>query len=90
MFLDEVKKGRWHPDKILISWDVCVYEVGKEVALASPFLSLKDPRHDRSWVSFFFSWGLAGAEAVLVAVWQVMVLSSNVSSVFPSRSKSIY
>ena len=22
-----VKKDRWHPDKILVSWDVCVYEV---------------------------------------------------------------
>ena len=28
----------------------------------------------------FFSWGPAGAEAVLVAVWEMMVLGSNVSS----------
>ena len=41
--------------------------------------------------SFFFSWGLAGAEAVLVALGQVMVMDSNVSfSVFPSRCKSKY
>ena len=33
-FLDEIK-DRWHPDKIVVSWDVCVYEVGQEVALAS-------------------------------------------------------
>ena len=42
-------------------------------------------------VVFFFSWVLAGAEAVLVAVGQVMVLGSNVYfSVFPSRCKSKY
>ena len=41
--LDEVDKGRWHPDKILVSWDVSVYEVCQEVAVESLFLSLKDP-----------------------------------------------
>ena len=52
-----------------------MYEVGQEVAVASLVLSLKDPGHDPwGWVALFFSWGLAGAEAVLVAVWQVMVL----------------
>ena len=33
----------------------------------------------------FLSWGLAGAEAVLVAVWQVIALGSDVFfSVIPS------
>ena len=45
VFLDEVEKGRWHHDKILVSWDVCVYVV-QEVAVASLILSLKDPRQD--------------------------------------------
>ena len=44
-FFDEVKKGRWHPNKILVSSDVGVYQVGQEVAVASFFLSLKDPGH---------------------------------------------
>ena len=44
-FLDEVKKGKGHPDNILVSWDVSVYEVSQEVAVASLFLSLKDPGH---------------------------------------------
>ena len=34
-FCDEVKKGTGHPDKILVPWDVCVYEVGQEVAVVS-------------------------------------------------------
>ena len=63
MFLNEVKKGKWHPANILVSWDVCVYEIGQEVAVAPLFLFLKDPGH----------------------VQQVMVLCSNVSSIFPSR-----
>ena len=42
-FFDEFKKGRWQPDKILVSWDVSVYLVSQEVAVASFFLSLKDP-----------------------------------------------
>ena len=46
MFFDKVKKGRWQPDKILISWDVGVYEVRQEIALTSLFLSLKYPGHD--------------------------------------------
>ena len=84
-FLDDVKKGRWQPDNILVFWDVCVYEVGQEVAVASLFLSLKDPGHDQGLGDFLLLLGLAGAEAVVVAVGQVMVLGSNVSSsVFPS------
>ena len=46
MLLDEVDKGRGHPDKILVPWDVCVYEVRQEVAVKSLFLSLGDPGHD--------------------------------------------
>ena len=43
------------------------------------------------FVAFFSSWELAGPEAVVVAVGQVMVLASNASfSVFPSRCKSKY
>ena len=39
----------------------------------------------------FFSWGLAGVEAVVVAVGQVIVLGSNVSfPVFLSTCKSKY
>ena len=34
--------------------------------------------------------GMAGGEAVLVIVGQVMVFGSNVSSVFPSRYKTKY
>ena len=34
-----------HPDNILVSWDVSVYEVSQEVAVASLFSSLKDPGH---------------------------------------------
>ena len=42
-------------------------------------------------MAFFFSSGLAGAEAVVVAAGQVMVLGTNVYfSVFPSRCKSKY
>ena len=41
-------------------------------------------------VAFFFSWGLVGAEAVVVVVGQVMMLGSSVSSVFPSRCKLKY
>ena len=33
-------------------------------------------------MAFFFSWGLAGAEAAVVTVKQVMVLGSNVSLSF--------
>ena len=45
--------GRWHPDKILVSWDVCVSEVSQEVTVESFFLSLKDPGHDAvvGWLS---------------------------------------
>ena len=52
-FFDEVKKGRWHPDKIPVSWDVGVYEDGQEVAVVSLFLSLKDLGHDTGvwWLS---------------------------------------
>ena len=53
-----------------------MYEVGQEFAVAFLFLSLKDPGHVPGvwWVSSSPG-GLAGAEAVLVAVGQVMVLS---------------
>ena len=52
-FFDEVKIGRWHPEKILVSWDVSVYYVSQEVAVASFFLSLMYPRHDPGvwWLS---------------------------------------
>ena len=58
-FFDEVKKGRWHAGKILVSWDVCVYEVSQAVAVASFFLSLKDPGHD-PWVWWHFSSPVVG------------------------------
>ena len=53
MFLDELKKGMGHPDKIVVSWDICVFEVGQEVAVASVFLSMKTPGHDSGvgWLS---------------------------------------
>ena len=44
--LDQVKKGRWHPNKILVPWDVGVNEVNQEVAVAFLFLSLKVQLHD--------------------------------------------
>ena len=44
-FLNEVKKDG-HPHTILVSWGVCVYDFGHEVAVASLFLSLEDPGHD--------------------------------------------
>ena len=52
-FLDEVKKGMGHPDIIYVPWDVCVYKIRQEVAVASLFLSLKDPGHDPGnwWLS---------------------------------------
>ena len=45
-FFDEVKKCRGCPGKILVSWDVCVYDIGQVVAVALFFLSLKDPGPD--------------------------------------------
>ena len=82
-FFDEVKKEGgiltkfWFPGML-------VYEVGHEVAVVSLFLSLKDPGHGPGF-GFFSSWGLAGDEAVVVAVGQVMVPGSNVYfSVSPS------
>ena len=61
-----------------------MYEVGQEVAVTCLFLSLKDSGHDPRCLLFFFSCWLAGIEAVVVAVGQVMVPDSNVSfSVFP-------
>ena len=49
---------------------------GQEVT--SLFLSLKYPGHDPGALFFivalFFSWGLAGAEAVVVSIGQVVVL----------------
>ena len=80
------EKAGGHPDKILVSWDVSVYEVSQEVPVASLFLSLKDPGHDPGvW------WLSSSADTVVVAVGQVMVLSSSVSFfVFPSRCKSKY
>ena len=64
-----------------------MYEVSLEVAVASLSLSLKNPGDAPGvWVVFCFSWGMAGAEAVFVAVEQVMVMGSNVSfSLFQSR-----
>ena len=52
-FFNEVKKGWGHTDKILVAWDVSLYEVGQEVAVASLFLSLKHPGHDPGvwWLS---------------------------------------
>ena len=87
-FFDEVKKDRWHPDKILLSWDVSVHEFGQEVL----FLVFEGSRAlPRGLVAFFLSWRLAGAVTVVVAVGKVMVLGSNVSfSVFLSRCKSKY
>ena len=41
-----VKNFSWHPDKILVTWDICLCNVSQEVAVASLFLSLKDPGHD--------------------------------------------
>ena len=57
MFFDEVKKARWHPDKILVSWDVGLYEFGQEVVVESFFLSLKDPGHDPGVWWFFLLLG---------------------------------
>ena len=53
VFLYEVKKGRWHPDKILVPWDVCVNEVCQEVAVAFLVLSLEYAEHDPGigWLS---------------------------------------
>ena len=61
-----------------------MYEVGQEVAVASHFFVFQGSRaRPRSWV---FSRRLAGAEAVVVAVGQVMVVGFNVSfSVCPSN-----
>ena len=44
-FLDEIKKGREYSNKILVP-GMSVNEVGQEVALASLFLSLKNPGFD--------------------------------------------
>ena len=53
-----------------------MYKVGQEVAVASFFLSLKDP----GFGGFFLSWGLAGVVVVVVvAVGQVVILGSDVS-----------
>ena len=46
VFLVEVKKAGGIRAKILVSWDVCMYEVGQEVTVASLLLSLKDHRLD--------------------------------------------
>ena len=64
MFLNEIKKADgiltkfWYP-----SWDVCVYEVGLEVAVASLFLSSKNSGHDPGvgWLSSSPGDWLAGA-----------------------------
>ena len=58
VFLNEVEIGMWHPDKILVSWYVGVYEVGQAVAVASCILSLKDPGHDPGvwWLSSSGGW----------------------------------
>ena len=63
--------------------------LGKSVCMRSArrtiSLSLKDPGHDPGvgWLSSSPGGWLGPIKAVLVAVWQVMALSSNVSSVFP-------
>ena len=50
--LDEEKR-QVYPDKTLVSWNVSVYQVDQEVAVASFFLSLKDLGHDPGvwWLS---------------------------------------
>ena len=78
VFFDEVKKGSWQLEKILESWDA-----GQEVAVASFFLCLKYPGHDPrvQWLSS--SRGLLGparAVAMVLAVGQVVVLGSDLSS----------
>ena len=50
-----------------------MYKVSQEVAVASLFLSLKDPRHDPGVL-----W-LSSPVAMVLAVWQVLVLGSDVS-----------
>ena len=83
VFFNEVKKGRWHPDKILVSWDVSVYYVGQKVALASFLLSLKHPGHDPGVGAFLLRLGAGlGCGA---SCRQVQVLGSDVSfSVYKS------
>ena len=83
MFFDEVKKGSWHPDKILVSWNVGVYEIDQEVAVAS--FSFKNQGHDPEvwWLSSSPK-GVAGAVAVVLAVGQLVILGSDVSSVCQS------
>ena len=49
VFLNEIKKGRWHPD---------MYEVGQEVDVATLFLSLKDSIHD------LWDWWLSSSSGV--------------------------
>ena len=60
-FRDEVRKGRWNLDKILVPWDVCVYEVGQEVVSE---VSKHDP--GVSWFSTFYG----GWLGLMLCWWQ--------------------
>ena len=64
------EKGRGHPDNILVLWDVCVYEVGQKVVVASFSLSFHDPGHDLGvWLFSLSIVGLIGAVTVMQAEW---------------------
>ena len=68
MFLDQKKRGRGHPHKILVPWDVGVYEVGQGGAVASLFSYFKDPGHDPGLGGCLLLLGVALVEAVMVVV----------------------
>ena len=83
-----VKKGRWHPNKILVSCQ-CVLSQ-PEGCCKIRLSSLKDPGHDLGvWVAFVFSWRLAWAVAVVLAVWQVVIPGSDVSFVSANHDANI-
>ena len=63
-----------------------MHEVCHKVAVESFPLSLKDPLYDPVVGWLYSPGGLAGAEAVVVAVGHVMVLCLRVSSDFPKQN----
>ena len=57
-----------------------MYHVCQEVVIASFFLSWRDPWHDPGvFLASFFTWVVVEDVVKVLAVWQVLGLSSDVS-----------
>ena len=61
VFFNEVKNCSWHPGKILETWNICLYSVSQEVALASFSCLLIIQGMTQGFCGFFLLLGGVGA-----------------------------